>query len=117
MFEARAGGHDLLVLKLFQAEWCPYSAAVRERLTELGIDFIAVQVAPRDGQRENDHAIPLLVTDAGKWFSGTDAVFAYLDTLERRDGWERGHRALYSAHTQGGAQATTVALLAAKAPL
>jgi glutaredoxin len=32
------------VLTLYQAEWCPYSSAVRQRLTELGIDFVAKQV-------------------------------------------------------------------------
>ena len=32
------------VLTLYQAEWCPFSSAVREVLTELGIDFLARQV-------------------------------------------------------------------------
>jgi hypothetical protein len=31
------------MIELFQAEWCPYSSAVRERLTELGIDLVARQ--------------------------------------------------------------------------
>jgi len=26
------------ILTLYQAEWCPFSSAVREALTELGID-------------------------------------------------------------------------------
>ena len=29
------------MLTLYQAEWCPFSSAVREVLTELGIDFVA----------------------------------------------------------------------------
>jgi glutaredoxin len=32
-------------VELFQAEWCPYSHRVRQRLTELGLDFTARQVA------------------------------------------------------------------------
>ena len=44
------------MLTLYQTEWCPFSSAVREVLTELGIDFVARQVepwpGPRDGLRE-----------------------------------------------------------------
>jgi glutaredoxin len=69
------------VLELYQAEWCPYSSAVRERLTELGVDFIARQVAPRQEDREGQHGIPLLVTEDGERFEGTDAVFGYLATM------------------------------------
>jgi glutaredoxin len=36
------------VLELWQAEWCPYSHRVRQRLTELGLDFVAHQVAAGD---------------------------------------------------------------------
>ena len=32
------------MLTLYQAEWCPFSSAVREILTELGLDFVARQV-------------------------------------------------------------------------
>lgn len=32
------------MLELFQAEWCPFSARVRQRLTELGVDYIVWQV-------------------------------------------------------------------------
>jgi len=28
------------MLTLYQAEWCPFSSAVREILTELGLDFV-----------------------------------------------------------------------------
>ena len=53
------------MLTLYQAEWCPYSSAVRERLTELGVDFVAKQVAPRQEEREGEHEIPLLVDENG----------------------------------------------------
>lgn len=104
------------MLELYQAEWCPYSSAVRERLTELGIDFVARQVAPRREEREGQHEIPLLVTEDGERFEGTDAVFEYLATLPRAD-WERGHRAQYRAHREDRAKETTARVLRDKAPL
>jgi len=72
------------VLTLYQAEWCPYSSAVRQRLSELGIDYVAKQVAPERKQREGEHEIPLLVTEDGERLEGTEAVFGYLATLARR---------------------------------
>jgi len=104
------------MLTLYQAEWCPYSSAVRERLTELGIDFVAKQVAPRQEEREGGHEIPLLVTEHGERFEGTDDVFAYLATLAPGES-EREHRAQYRAHRDDRAQETTAHVLADKAPL
>jgi glutaredoxin len=37
---------------LYQAEWCPFSSAVRELLTELGIDAVVRQVEPWPEQRD-----------------------------------------------------------------
>jgi glutathione S-transferase len=105
------------VLELYQAEWCPYSSAVRERLTELGIDFVAKQVAPRQEDRDGEHEIPLLVTEEGERLEGTDAVFEYLAGPEPAQDWERGHRAQYRAHREDRAQEKTAAVLAEKAPL
>jgi glutaredoxin len=80
------------MLTLFQAEWCPYSSAVRERLTELGIDFVARQVEPREDERTVVREIPTLETEDGVRFEGTTTIFEFLSTL---DAWahERGHRA------------------------
>jgi glutathione S-transferase len=104
------------VLTLYQAEWCPYSSAVRERLTELGLDFVAKQVAPRQEQRKNEHEIPLLVTNQGERFEGTDAVFAYLATLAPGEA-EREHRAQYRAHREDRVRELTAEVLAETAPL
>ena len=104
------------MLTLYPAEWCPYSSAVRERLTELGLDFVAKQVAPRQEDRKGEHEIPLLVTNRGERFEGTDEVFAYLATLEPGES-ERAHRAQYRAHRAALARARTAKLLADKAPL
>jgi glutathione S-transferase len=69
-----------LVLTLYQAEWCPYSSAVRQRLTELGLDFVA-KVAPHQEDRVGQHEIPLLTNGDGERFEGTDAVFEFLESL------------------------------------
>jgi glutathione S-transferase len=103
------------VLTLYQAEWCPYSSAVRQRLTELGIDFVAKQVAPRQEDRKGEHEIPLLVTNGGERFEGTDEVFAYLARLGPGES-EREHRAQYRAHREDRAHETTAHLLAKNAP-
>jgi glutaredoxin len=104
------------VLTVYQAEWCPYSSAVRQRLTELGIDFVAKQVAPRQEDRKDQHEIPLVVTNRGERFEGTDEVFAYLATLDQGES-EREHRAQYRAHREDRAREVTARVLAEKAPL
>ena len=41
------------MLELWQTEWCPSSHRVRQRLTELGVSFVAHQVAvDRDARAE-----------------------------------------------------------------
>jgi hypothetical protein len=78
------------VLTLYQAEWCPFSSAVREILTELGLDFVARQVEPWPEERERlqgetgSDEIPTLRTEDGRTFTGTRAIYGYLRTL---DGW------------------------------
>jgi glutathione S-transferase len=73
-------------LELWQTEWCPASHRVRQRLTELGLSYLAHQVAVDPAERaELRHAtgettIPILVTTAGEIITGEDAIFAYLNT-------------------------------------
>ncbi|HEY1356954.1 MAG TPA: glutaredoxin domain-containing protein [Thermoleophilaceae bacterium] len=75
------------MLELYQAEWCPHSHTVRERLTELGIDFVARQVEAEPEDREvlqeraGTDEIPVLVDDDGTVTSGEDAI---LELLGRR---------------------------------
>jgi len=104
------------VLTLYQAEWCPYSSAVRQRLTELGIDFVAKQVAPRQQDREEKHEIPLLTNGDDERFEGTDAVFEYLEALAPGPS-EHEHRGQYRAHRTDRARETTALVLAEQAPL
>jgi hypothetical protein len=83
------------VLTLYQAEWCPYSSAVRQRRTELGIDFVAKQVAPRQKDRKGKHEIPLLTNGDGERFEGTAAIFEFLARLPSGER-EHEHRAVRS---------------------
>jgi glutathione S-transferase len=98
------------VLTLYQAEWCPYSSAVRERLTELGLDFVARQVEPREAERTVVDEIPTLETEDGLRFEGTAPIFEYLRSL---DAWEheRAHRAQYRAHADARRKEVTARIL------
>jgi uncharacterized protein len=91
------------VLTLYQTEWCPFSSAVREVLTELGIDFVARQVEPWPEQRSDLRAvagtdqIPVLRSEDGRLFRGTREIFAH---LHEREPWRfaAAHRRRFAAH-------------------
>jgi glutathione S-transferase len=102
------------VITLYQAEWCPFSSAVRQRLTELGIDFVARQVAPEPEQRSEVNEIPTLETEDGTRHEGTDAVFAFLAGLGPGR-YEREHRQKLADHPDR--HRTTTIVLRRKAPL
>lgn len=72
-------------MELWQAEWCPHSHAVRERLTEKQIDFVARQV-PREQEDRDEmeravatREIPVLVTDEGRTLEGEEEILPFLD--------------------------------------
>jgi glutathione S-transferase len=77
-------------MELFQAEWCPHSHKVRQRLSELGLDFTARQVpADPDDRTEMKAAvgtdeIPVLVSD-GKTICGEDDILEHLAGFHDRD--------------------------------
>src|SRR5207248_2647017 len=85
-------------VELYQAEWCPHSHRVRQRLTELGVDFVARQVpADPDERKELERAagtneIPVLVLEDGFPVCGDDQILEYLDRFAEREDAER-HRA------------------------
>src|SRR5712691_1605081 len=76
------------MLTLYQTEWCPFSSAVREVLTELGIDFVARQVEPWPEERRELQAlagtdqVPVLQTEDGRLYRGTREIFAHLRELD-----------------------------------
>jgi glutaredoxin len=63
-------------MKLYQAEWCPYSSRVRRRFTEPGVSFVARRVpadpADRDEMRRKTGTdeIPALLLDDGTAATG-----------------------------------------------
>jgi len=90
---------------LYQAEWCPFSSAVREVLTELGIDAVVRQVEPWPEQRDRlrevagTDEIPVLVAEDGRLFRGTREIFAHLATrAPGRLGAD--HRRRYAEHRE-----------------
>ena len=92
-------------LTLYQAEWCPFSSAVREVLTELGLDFVARQVEPEPEERSELRAIagtdriPVLRDEDGKLHLGVREIFAF---LRERDPWRYAaeHRHRFAEHRE-----------------
>jgi len=72
------------MIKLYQAEWCPFSHRVRAKLTELGVGYEAVNVSASSEKREElkditgDSAIPVLV-DGEKVISDSGEAISYLE--------------------------------------
>ena len=72
------------MLELFQTEWCPASRRVRQRLTELGLDYVnrqvPVELEARTALRELAGAdtIPALRLENGSVIVGEANVLAYL---------------------------------------
>jgi glutaredoxin 3 len=84
--------------ELWQTEWCPASRRVRQRLTELGIDYLTHQV-PVDKdervllrERIGTDTIPVLVAPDVAPLVGEDAILAYLDGHEPVPAEARAHR-------------------------
>ncbi len=93
------------MIQVFQAEWCPYSSMLRQRLTELGVDYVIRQVAPfppdRDALREATgiDTIPAVVLEDGTVVGGDTREI--LETIEQQfTPWEHeeGHREQEARH-------------------
>ena len=108
-------------MNLYQAEWCPYSSAVRERLTELGIDFVARQVAPWPEERQalvevaDTDEIPVLDAD-GAMYVGTRAIFAFLARFDPPP-YAVEHRGRYREHAPARTRDVPGAILDRAAPV
>jgi glutaredoxin len=93
------------MIQVFQAEWCPYSSMLRQRLTELGVDYVVRQVAPRsrdrDGLREatGQDSIPAVILADGTVLTGeTEEIIARIEEEFPPNEWEEGHRRQAIAH-------------------
>jgi len=74
------------MLKLYQAEWCPYCARVRSKMTDLELTYININVPRSKADRKElmevsgQTGVPTLVTDDGKIIADDDdAIIAYLE--------------------------------------
>jgi glutathione S-transferase len=99
------------VIELYQAEWCPHSHKVRQRLTELGQPFIARQVAAEPEEREDMRAavqsdtIPVLVLEDGRVLAmEADEIVAELDRryAERRDAQQHRTKGAMAHYAESG---------------
>ena len=73
------------MIELWQTEWCPASRRVRQRLTELGVDYVTRQVPVEPESRDAlrrvtaSSSIPALVLEDGSSIVGEDAIRFHLD--------------------------------------
>jgi len=73
------------MLELWQTEWCPASRRVRQRLTELGIDYLTRQVPVEKERRQalrlatGSDVIPALVCEDGELAIGEETIARMLD--------------------------------------
>jgi glutathione S-transferase len=86
------------MLELWQTEWCPASRRVRQRLTELGIDYIIRQVPVQKEQRyalrhaTGADTIPALVFDNGEIATGEDTILRLLSHTVPEPAQAEAHR-------------------------
>jgi glutathione S-transferase len=86
------------MLELWQTEWCPASRRVRQRLTELGIDYLIRQVPVEKDQRHalrratGVDTIPALVFDNGEIAVGEDAILRLLTDAAPEPAQAKAHR-------------------------
>jgi glutaredoxin 3 len=77
-------------MKLYQAEWCPFSHCVRAKLTELGIDYETVNVPAATKNRDEleevvgTRAIPVLV-DGERVITDSGEAITYLEERHAAD--------------------------------
>ena len=93
------------MIEIHQAEWCPYSSAVRERLNELDVPFVC---RPVPAYREDRHAlreltgsdsIPAVVLEDGTILTGdTREILAELDARYPQPPGAEAHREQLAAH-------------------
>ena len=86
------------MLELWQTEWCPASRRVRQRLTELGVDYLIRQVPVDKDQRAallratGSDVIPAVICEDGAIAIGEDAITHLLDQRLRKPADAEAHR-------------------------
>jgi glutaredoxin len=92
-------------MTVYQAEWCPFSRRLRQRLTELGVEWLAVPVEAeppdRDAMREatGTDIIPVVVLEDGTVLGGdTEDIIAELDARIPEPPTAEGHKLAAAMH-------------------
>jgi glutaredoxin len=92
-------------MTVYQAEWCPFSRRLRQRLTELGVEWLAVPVEAeppdRDAMREatGTDIIPVVVLEDGTVLGGdTEDIIAELDERIPEPPTAEGHKLAAAMH-------------------
>ena len=87
------------MIELFQTEWCLASRRVRQRLTELGVDYVIRQV-PADPAKRSElleatgaESVPVLLLDDGTSLAGEETILDYLDARYAEPAGAWAHRA------------------------
>ncbi len=87
------------MLELFQTEWCPGSRRIRQRLTELGLDYVNHQVPVAREERTalfgltGSDTVPTLLLEDGSALVGDDEILAYLERRYDESEQAEVHRA------------------------
>jgi glutaredoxin 3 len=87
------------MLELFQTEWCPASRRIRQRLTELGLDYLNHQVPVEREERtvllglSGSDTVPTLLTEDGAALVGENEILAYLERHYGESEQAEAHRA------------------------
>ncbi len=96
------------MIQVFQAEWCPFSAQVRERLNELDLPFIALPVpVPQEErdvmfERTGSRSIPAVILEDETVLAGdTDEIVAELGRRFPEPATAAAHREALAAHPLG----------------
>ena len=86
------------MLELFQTEWCPASRRVRQRLTELGLDYLNRQVPVERDERTalieatGSDTIPVLRLENGSAVVGEENILSYLGEHHDEPADAQAHR-------------------------
>src|SRR6266498_504860 len=76
---------DERVFELCETEWCPGSRRIRQRLTELGLDYLNHQVPVEREERTvlfgltGSDTVPTLLLEDGSALVGEEEILAYLE--------------------------------------
>lgn len=91
-------------IEVYQAEWCPYSSLVRQKLTELQLPWIAVPVpaerADRTAMREatGSDSIPVVVVDGEALAGDAAEIVEQLAARFEAGAQAEAHRQQAEAH-------------------